>query len=137
MQVVEDEHDRAVGGGALQESRNRVEQAHALAPGCPFRQLRQQLRQFGKDLHDLRRSGPELRAQAAEVRVVESHPERLHPGPVRRCAAGLPAPADKHFYAPRTRASGELLGDPALADSRLADEQEEPPPTRDGVVESC
>src|SRR5204862_1408352 len=51
--------------------------------------------------------------------------KRLHPWPVGGGAARLPAATDEHARPPRARTTDQLLGEAALADPRLADEQEE------------
>jgi hypothetical protein len=63
--------------------------------------------------------------------------QRLHPGPVGGGAARLPAAADQDPRAARPGARDQLLGQAALADARLAHQQEQPPTAGEGVVEAA
>ena len=50
--------------------------------------------------------------------------------------AGLPAAADEGTEAADTPAADQLVREPALADPRLTDEQEQATPSGEGVLES-
>jgi hypothetical protein len=60
----------------------------------------------------------------------------LHPGPVGGGSARLPAAADEDARATRSALCDHLLGEAALADAGLADEQEQAPPAGKGIIET-
>ncbi len=69
----------------------------------------------------------QLTAEPLWLHLVRQGAQRLGPRPVRGCAARLPAAADQHpdssCFGPRD----QLLGQAALADPGLADQQDQPP----------
>ena len=138
VQVVEHQHERLRVRDALQERGQGVEQPEARALGLGRRRRRQvgdDVAQLRQQLGEVRRPGPELRPQRGGLGRADVGAQRLHPRPVGGRAAGLPAAADEHQRAARSRPRGELLGQPALADARLADEQEQAPAAGEGIVE--
>src|SRR5262249_11200918 len=72
-----------------------------------------------------------------DLGIVISHvcTQRLHPRPVGRCAAGLPAAADEHLGVAFVRAAGQLLGEAALPDAGLAADQEHAAPAGNDLVQ--
>jgi hypothetical protein len=129
VQGVEDEHDRAVRGRVAQELGGRLEEAEARAFRVDRRrrQVGEALAQVGHDLGELRRAGPELRAQRRAIAIADIGTQRLRPGPICGRTARLPATADQHPRAAGASARGQLLRQPALADARLALEQAQAP----------
>ena len=92
----------------MQEGGDRVQQAEARALGV----RRRRLRKVGEETADLGEDGGQLGAPVAELgaqrlglAVADVGPQRLHPGPVGRRAAGLPAAPDAH---PRTPLPGVI-----------------------------
>ena len=71
------------------------------------------------------------RASTVRARVAA---QRLHPRPVRRGAARLPAAPDQDLRLARPRPGGELLGEPALADPGLAADQQDAPAAAERVA---
>jgi hypothetical protein len=63
------------------------------------------LAQFGDDLGEFGGAGSELRAQRGDVALAHVRAQRLHPGPIGGGTARLPAAADEHPRAARSRAS--------------------------------
>jgi hypothetical protein len=112
VQVVEEDRDRCLVGRALDQRTDRLEQpeARGLALG--------QFSQVGEQRGQLGGGSPGVAAQ------------RLHPRPVGRRAARLPAAPDEHPRAVPLRAVGQRLRQAALADPRLAGDQEQPPVPR-------
>ena len=97
---------------------------------------REELAQLGQDLRELGRAGAELRAQ--RLRLGCRARTRAATAPTASTRARRPPPSSGR-RAPRRRAPRarvELLGEPALADARLAGEQEQAPAARERVVEA-
>ncbi len=139
VQIVEHEHDRPLRRGGAKELGDRVEQPEARRLGIERRrraELGEPLAQLRQDLRDVRSARPQMRAQRVRVGLAHVRTERLHPRPVGGRSAGLPAAAHQDACAPGGRARDQLLGEPALADPRLADEQERPPAAMERVVEA-
>ena len=139
MQVVEDQHERLRGRDALDERGEGVEQPEAGALGVGTggrREIVEDLAQLRQQLGEVGGARAQLPAQRGGIGRADVRAQRLHPRPVRGRAAGLPAAADEDQRAARAGTRGELLGEPALADPRLADEQEQPPVAGLGVVEA-
>src|SRR5207247_264238 len=89
-----------------------------------------------KNLRELDRSRPELAAQPLGIRLPNVAAERLHPRPVGRRAARLPAAPDEDLGTAYARVANQLVGQTALADPRLADEEEEASPAGNRVVQA-
>ena len=139
MQVVQHEHDRPARGRGAHEPGRGLEQAEARRLGLArgrLGQVGQPLAQLGEDLREVRAAGAELRAQHRGLAVAHVGTQRLHPGPVGRSAARLPASADEHPGTAALRLGGHLLGEPALADPGLPDEQDQPAAAGERVVET-
>ena len=84
---------------ALPQERGRgLEQAEARAVGLRREGLapRREVAQLGQQLREIRGAGAELVAQRVRVGLAAVRAQRLHPRPVRRRAARLPAAADQH-----------------------------------------
>src|SRR2546428_14087519 len=82
---------------------------------------------LGTDRREIGSPDAELPAENGWVAIADVRTERLHPGPVDGCAARLPTTTDKDAGTAGARTVDQLLGEPALADARLACEQEETP----------
>ena len=131
---------RAADSGSVpKELGGGVEQAEArsLRPGRGWlRQVWEALAQLGDDLREIRGAGSELRAQRGGIALAHVGAQRLHPGPVGGGTARLPAAADQDPRAAGSRLCDQLLGEAALADARLADEQEQAPAAGEGIIET-
>ena len=139
VQVVEHEHERLHDRDPLQERRHGVEQAEARALGAGRgvrREVGEHVPQLRQQLGDVGCAQPELPAQRRGLGLAHVRAQRLHPRPVGGRASGLPAAADQDQRAACPRTRGELLGEPALADARLADEQEQPSAAGQRIVEA-
>ena len=130
VEVIEDQYERRILGGVPQERRDGIEEAEPRALRFQVVELwcvGKQVPQIGQEVCEIRRSRTELPLQSLAVAVSDVGAERLHPRPVGGCAAGLPAPAPEHGGAPRVGMGRELVGESALADSRLAGKEREAP----------
>ena len=139
VQVVEHQHERLRDRDALQERGQGIEQPEARSLGFGpggRRQVGDDVAQLRQQLGEVRRSRPQLPAQRAGLGPEDVGAQRLHPRPVGGGAAGLPAATDQDERAARPGERSELLGEAALADARLADEQEQAPVAGDGVLEA-
>ena len=117
MQIVGDEEDRR--GGGQERPRDRVEQPLALLVGG------QRLRHAG----DLGQDAAEL-AQPSGVEPYSSRRQRIRAqprghGPIRQRALRLVAPRLRGRGAVMRAPRAQLLGEPALADARLAGHEHE------------
>src|SRR3954453_5413833 len=90
---------------------------------------------LGKDRGQFGPFAAQLRSHRLGTVVADVRAQRLDPGPVGGCAAGLPAAADVHPRPALSRVATDLLGQPALADARLAGDEHEPSVTRERVLE--
>ena len=131
VQVVEADDERARGAGVAQEGRDRLEEPEAVGLG----RLVDQVGQFGQERRELGPLASELVAERVGVDIAHVGAQRLHPRPVRRRAAGLPAAPDADARPAGPRMVRELVGQAALADPGLAGDEHEPPATGDRVVE--
>ena len=138
MQIIQHEHQRLPGPGIAQERGHRVEQAE---PGALrfHRRGRADIGQHLGDLrHDLRDEGgarSQLRPELLAVETADQGPQRLHPRPVRRCPAGLPAPPPRHLDPAIPGPRRRLTGQAALPDPRIPGQQEQPARPAGRVVE--
>jgi hypothetical protein len=140
VKIIERHDERASLRGAADERRNGLEEAKArpLPLQCRWLgELREASAQLGQELGDVRCAAAELRSEPFGVGVAEVRAEGLDPGPVGRRAAGLPAPADEHCRPAGPCVLDQRLGEPALADPRLAGEEDQTPAPGDGVVQSA
>src|SRR5262245_38757948 len=99
MHVVEEDDKGAISRDRLQQRRRGVEQAHARSLGLGRKrlgQVRKSLEELGKELSEVGDSGSELRAEKLGIELSEIRTQSLHPRPVGRSSAGLPAAADEH-----------------------------------------
>jgi hypothetical protein len=139
VQVVQDEHERAILSRAAQEVGGSLEEAEAGAFRLELRRLGQageELAQLRQELRELRRSRAQLRPQRWGLRLADADAQRLHPRPEGGSAARLPAAADEDARAPCSRPAEQLVREPALADTGLPDEQKEASMAGKGVVEA-
>ena len=81
--------------------------------------------QLRDDLSEVGGTGAQLRPQRSGVALPHVAAKRLHPRPVRRRTTGLPAAADQDPGSSRGGMATQLVRQAALADARLADEQEQ------------
>ena len=98
----------------------------------------------GEEIAELREEPGEVGGSLAKlgsetfrVGIAKIRPQGLDPGPVGGGAARLPAAADQDSRAARFRLCDQLLGEAALADPWLADQQEQPAAAREGVIETA
>ena len=116
--------------GAPQERGHRVEE---LEPGglrldvSQRRQVGIELAQVGHHLGDVLGTGAELPAQDVLIGPADEHAQSLHPRPVRRRAGVVPASSHEHPHPVVASSRRELIGQAALADARLAEQQEQAP----------
>ena len=123
----------------MKKVRGRLEEAEARTLGLRgrgSRQRRKALAQLRDDLSNFGGARPGLRGEHIRLDLARVGPERLRPGPAGRCLAGLPAAADQHSRSLSSRASDDLLGQPALPDARLTLDQEQPAAPGEGIVET-
>ena len=139
MQIVEHEHERTVDRGVAQEDRDRVEEAEAGALRLERRGRRkigEALAQLGDYLRKIRRASGELSGERVVVGLLHAGPQRLRPGPIGRRAARLPAAADDDPGAAGVRLRCERLREPALADARLAGQEQQAATAGKGTVQA-
>jgi hypothetical protein len=131
-----DDHQPLVGGGLgeepEQEQRRRVgrvqvvqDHQHRPGVGDPAQEPAHRVEQHEADRLGLggRRCGREARLQ-----LTAGRPDDLHPRPVGRGPAVLPAAADQHPPALALQQPGQLLHEPRLADpGRARDEEQQVP----------
>jgi hypothetical protein len=140
VHVVEHKHERIVLGGLLEQRRRRLEQPEAGVLGLEQSRtprLRRKPRELGDELSDESGVRTQPRAQRCGIDTAHKAPDRLHPGPIGRRAARLPATTDEHDAAPLAGACRQLLAQPRLPDTRLARHQEQASTPRRGVGEAC
>ena len=139
VQVVEHQHQRPRGRHALQEGGHGIEQSKARTVGLE----RRRRRQIGEDGRGAREAAAPRRPLPREVGLEDS-PRRSRARYGRSdCTqgqyAGAPPASQQRptsTRAPRAaRLRDQLLGEAALADAGLADEQEQTPAAGEGVVE--
>ena len=128
MQVVEDEHERLGVGDVAEEGRGRVEEPEAGALRVERHgraHVREELAELGEHLRDVGGAASEPLAHGRRILAAHVRPDRLRPRPVGRRTAGLPGAAEEGRRASLPRPLRELVREPALADARLAAEQDE------------
>jgi len=139
VEIVEEEDQWAIRRGRAEQLRGGVEESEPRALGLEWGRLgkvRQELAELGQDLRDLHRPRSEPGPQRLRIGVAHEPTERLHPRPVGRRSARLPAASDESPGPARLPTAEHLLGQPALADPRLAPEQEEPASPCDRIVQA-
>jgi Aminotransferase class I and II len=134
LQVVEHEHARLIGGGVAEEPGHGVEQAEPAGLTLQWRR-RRDIGQLGQQLRHEGGPGTEPRSQDFGVGISNVGPQGLHPGPVRWRSPRFPAAAPRHPDAALTGSRRRLVRQAALADPRLAGQEEESASSRHGVVE--
>ena len=114
VDVVQRDEERLLAGDGSEEAANRVEQADALT--------------FGHD-RARRPARPRVRVggRGELFEISSERADDLHPRPVRRSAALLPATAGDGTHAVLPGYQGELAHQPGLADARLAGQEHERP----------
>jgi hypothetical protein len=130
VKVVEDEDDGPAErrapeafGHAVEESEARLLRIHARERG----QVRKTGAQLGHHGGDVCRARPELRRELRRVPRGDPAAQDLDPRPEGRGTCTLPAAADEHLRAARSRPARELLRRLALPDPGLADEEDHSP----------
>ena len=138
VQVVEHDDERAALGDGREQAGDRVEEAKARLVGVEVRRHRgrpERAGELGQQAGDPRSAGAEPGAQPGGVLAARERAGDLHPRPVRRRAAAVPARAPR----PRGPAIGRVLDEGArerrLPDARLARHDDEPAAPRDGVAQ--
>ena len=96
---------------------------------------RVELSHLREQLRHVRGSRGQLGAQLPWLSFTRVGPQRLHPGPVGRCAARLPAAPGEHLRPALVGAHRELLRQAALADPWFPAHKHEPSVSGSGVGE--
>ena len=138
VQVVQPDDHRSRRRRIAQERCDGLEQSEAGPVGVGGRRLREvghQAPELGKDGGELGPLAAELGAHGLGVAVADVRAQRLDPRPVGRGAARLPAPADVHPRSAPPGVATHLLGQPALADARLAGDEDQPSLSGQRLVE--
>ncbi len=86
-----------------------------------------ELAQVRDHLGDVPDTGAELPAHDGLIGPPDEHAQSLHPRPVRRRAGVVPASPNEHPHPVVASSRRELIGQAALADARLAEQQEQAP----------
>ena len=138
VQIVEHQRQRLELGGLMEERAGRPPESEA-----PFIGRRRRLpAEVGHPRPHLGHELPE-EARAVTQRLPEGAvPEhsgqlgqQIEPGPVGRCAAGLPAAPPEDLESPTLRRRGDAVGEAGLADPRLAHQHQEPPASAGGPLQ--
>ena len=136
VQILDHEHERAVGGQALDHAHDQLEQARRAAlterrrVQCAVRvEVREHLRQ-------LRARGPDESVELLRGRLAHERAQRVCERAERQAlAAHLDAAAREHPRARVAGAPGRLLDEPRLAHAGLAADENDRGIPRDGGVE--
>ncbi len=138
VQVVEDDQQRRRRRSISQECRRRIEQLEA----CQFRLRDRRRRKVGEEFAQLRQHlrdvtcpGPKLRSELTRRDRPQVRAKRLDPGPVGGRPGALPATAPEHLVPAVARPRCEFVRQSALADARLATEQDDAPTPGSGLLE--
>ncbi len=152
-QEAEQQHRRCVGGVHVLEQQD---QRHPRRPrseercgrvelpepgglgveGRGFADVADELAHLGQHLREVPGHGGNLGSHRVRLLRSEVGPEDLHPRPVGRGAARLPAPPGQNPGAGVPRPGQELVREPALADARLTGQQVEPSSSRNRFVQA-
>ena len=139
MEIVENDHERAGSRRIPQKGRSGIEEPKSSAVGVErgwVREIGKILAQLREDLCDLWCAGTELHPQSLGVGIADVGAKCLNPRPVRRSSSSLPAAPDEDLCTSSSRVAAQLVGEPALADTGLAGEQEEATLSGEGLVET-
>ena len=120
-------------GATARHSRKRA--SLAAAGAAPRRRRRSRARSSGTISASSDAPSPTQRASAASSSRARQLRQRIQPRPVRGRAPRLPAASPQHGAVRARRPARRLVGQPGLADARLARQQEEPPPPRHRAVQ--
>jgi hypothetical protein len=129
VKIVEDEEDRLRLRRVSEKRGDCLEEATAGSLGVVLeRRLKvgKTLSHFGKQARQFGASDGERRSQIAIANLADERAQRLHPRPVRGCAASFPRPPDENARATSARRLRELLGEAALTDPWFARNKEHP-----------
>ena len=140
MQVVEDEHERlGVGDVAGGRSRSRRRGGSGAPSGSSDTGGPTSGRSSRSSGASARRRPRRLPAARARPPILAAHvrPDRLRPRPVGRRTAGFPGAAEEGRRAALARLRRELVREPALADARLAGEQDEAAASSERPSSAC
>ena len=130
MRVVDDEHPGPIAADRLeQRARDAVEKARLRAG--PVERGRRRSPELGDEP---RRLGRGRRRHRSRLTVAQRAPHELDRAAVREAGLVLDAADGRRRRAAGTRPRDELLGEPRLADARLAVEHHEPPVRADRGV---
>jgi hypothetical protein len=123
VQIIEHEHDRPGARRIAQQRGDRVEEKKARTVGIDGGrawQSRDELVELWNDASDVDGARAELGGERVRFGLLHELAQTLHPRPVGRSPARLPAAAGQDEGAPLGGAGGTLLGEPRLADPGLA-----------------
>jgi hypothetical protein len=136
VQVLDDEHQRAVLGEPLDHAQHELEQARRAAVG----ERRAVPRAVGVEVwqhaRELRAGGPQQRVEVLRWHVAPERAERVRQRAEGKAfAAELDAAAGEDARAGRAGALGRLLHEPCLPDTRLAAQEHDGGRSRDRGLE--
>jgi hypothetical protein len=139
MQVVKNEDERDGLRSVRQEGGHSLEEAEASAFWLERQrlgQLGEKVTELGKELGEIRSARTQLLPERLGFRLADERAQGLHPRPVRGSATRLPTASNEHSPSAGAGLTDQLFREPALADPRLTDEQEETASARDGILET-
>ena len=118
VQVFEHDDEGQLLCGVGQYVADRVHELKARLLGAEVGRFRHRLtgRKLGEDLG----KRGHVRIELAGLRSPQDGAYHLHPRPIRRCAAGLPTSAPEGSHPAFACDAGNLFGETALPDARLA-----------------
>jgi hypothetical protein len=125
VEIVQDGQERAFRGRGVQETCDGIEEPEASGVrigrwclvGAPAK-----LADLGEKLSEIVCTGPHVAERGLGTHGPDKGAQRLHPGPVRRGPARFPTPSPEDDGASVASAGCDLVGEPALADSRFTGE---------------
>ncbi len=136
MEILEDEYERTGRGGGAEHGADGVEEPEASLVGRDLGGL--QCRDAGVDLwYEADDLVGDAAGRAYDLAAAcRGEPtQKLNPRPIGGRAVVLPAARPQHVRTGRCSTRAELLGEPSLADARLAAEEDESPAPIDGAGE--
>jgi hypothetical protein len=136
VEVLDHEHERALGGEPLDHADDQLEQTGRAAVAQRRRAGRAVGVEVGQHLRQLGAGRPDEGIELLGGRIAHERAERVRERAERQAlAAHLDATAREHPGARRARALGRLLDEPRLAHAGLAAEEDDCGIARDGGIE--